>query len=199
MQQINLYLPEFQPRREPLQALHILARGRRCIGADDIANTLRQLAKQRHRGKLAAQQSELQQLETQAQALRAARPKSQKLKYDRELDRLTKEVSRRERIERLIADQNLGNASGFSAQLEAMARQHITDLSLERFDLKRGGSYVELSGWTRNAETVPLYLQRLRDESSFESVGFGVLSIERKEERRDALHFRIGQPEEDAS
>lgn len=199
MQQVNLYLPEFRPRREPILALHMAVIVGGFIVLLSLITGIGMWQNHSAAERVAAIKAQLDGFEAQVQELRAKQPKSKKAQWDKKIERLEEEVARRERIEKLIADQNLGNSVGFSQQLEAMARQHRDSLSIERFGLMEGGNYVELSGWARQADQVPLYIQRLREEESFEKVGFGVLTIEKSEQRRDAMLFGLARPKGDAS
>jgi Tfp pilus assembly protein PilN len=105
---------------------------------------------------------------------------------------LQAEVSRREQIMALITQQNLGNAEGFSRQMRSMARQSLDTMQIDNFSLQAGGGYMEMSGRTRQADQVPLYLQRLRAEDSFQRVRFGVLNVEREERGRE-LSFSVSK------
>lgn len=193
MQQINLYLPEFRPNREPLRAVHMLWG---ILGLIILLGLFsgyssyqtRQLEQELLQEKLAL---ETLQLELQKLALQ---PSSRQIhQLDSDIERLQLERSRREQILTVISRQDLGNSNGFSSQMEAMARQSLSTLALESFSLQEGGSYVEFAGVTRQPDQVPLYLQRLRGEPSFAAVRFGVLNVERKAANAVALNFQVAK------
>jgi len=97
----------------------------------------------------------------------------------------------------MISSQDLGNDKGFSAQLNALAQASLNTISVKSFSLQRGGKYAELTGLTRSADQIPLYLQRLRKDPSFTDVGFGVLSIERDTEQGGLLKFSLAKAKDD--
>lgn len=180
MQQVNLYLPEFRPRRNPLnlaQVLGILLAGALLValvtfwGAQTNVKLERQLQAERER---------LAQLTEEVEALRAQASRNNQMSMEERRARLRADVTRRERILQLIERQNLGNAEGFSAQLEALARQSREGLALAEFYLKQGGNYMEMRGRVASAQRLPEYLQRLRQEPSFAQVGFGVIDLARE-------------------
>lgn len=180
MQQVNLYLPEFQPKRDPLnlaQVLGILAVGTALVALASFggAQTNAELEKE-----LQAQRARLAQVTEEVETLRAQAGRNNQTSLEERRAKLRTEVTRRERILQLIERQNLGNAEGFSGQLEALARQSRKDLSLAEFSLKQGGNYVEMRGRVASAQRLPEYLQRLRQEPSFAQVGLGVIDLARE-------------------
>ncbi len=200
MQQINLYLPEFHPRREPLNARHMGA----AVLAALVVMVLWSLWSASHTDRLESQldteRGELQSVQAQVQELTARLPARRGDSVEEQVARLRDEVRRREQILRLITRQNLGNAEGFSRQLQTLARQSMEDLALERISLLSGGNYAELSGRVRQPELVPVYLQRLRSEQSFARVGFGVLNVAREpDDRGPGLTFSVQRADRESS
>lgn len=191
LQQINLYTQAFRPVREPLMAVHILA----IVVAGAVLMTLLSVwAWQQGRAlqhSVAELDIELAETEQRVVVLRAQKRKSAGAKIDKEIEQLQLQVKKRLQIKRLIQNQNLGNAQGFSAQLTAMAEQSPNDLSVQQFGFDDGGSYISMAGWVKTADAVPRYLQLLRADPAFLKTRLGVLTVERKDERRDALHFSI--------
>jgi len=192
MQQINLYLPEFRPRRTPLnlaQVLGVFLVGVLLVslisfwGAQANAELDREL--QTERGRLA-------ELTQEVEALRAKVDRNNQESMEERRARLRADVTRRERILQLIERQNLGNAEGFSGQLQALARQSREGLALAEFYLKQGGNYMEMRGRVASAQRLPEYLRRLRQEPSFAQVGFGVIDLARESDSRGpGLEFSL--------
>lgn len=193
MQQINLYLPELRPKREPMRARHIgwavlamvlllipvsLWSAARTDALEEQVATATD--------KLQALQAQV--LELQGQALAAG-----DVDLEAEIGRLREDIRRRERLKTLMTQQNLGNAEGFSQQMHGLARQALNDLTLEWFSLQHGGGYVELGGRVLSADLVPLYLQRLRQEPSFADTRFGVLDMGRDDAPTTGLVFELSR------
>lgn len=197
MQQINLYLPEFQPNREPLRAIHML-----WIGLALLALLIAYSFYSNHQYALLEQQLEQekvaqQALQTQLQAISAKKPAQSSADLDTKIAQLQKNLQRHLQILSMISHQDLGNDKGFSSQLNALGQASLNTISVENFSLQRGGKYVELGGLTRSADQIPLYVQRLRRDSSFTDVGFGVLNIERDKEQSGLLKFSLAKAKDE--
>ncbi|MDQ2075219.1 MSHA biogenesis protein MshI [Marinimicrobium sp. ABcell2] len=191
MQQINLYLPEFRPNRKPVRAVHM---GWALLAAAVLLVLISLWSSYRTGGlanQVAQEEQKLNELQGQVATLQQQQPRLRGPGLETEVERLQQEIRRRERIKALIAQQNMGNAEGFSGQLQGLARQSMEDLALEWFSLQQGGGYVELGGRVRTADLVPLYLQRLRQEDSFAGARFGVLDMGRDESTAPGLEFNL--------
>ncbi len=191
MQQINLYLPEFRPNREPLRAIHML-----WAGLAFLILLICFSFYSNHKYKILLQQLDVEQksqesIQAQLALLGAKKPAESSAEIDAKISQLQKSVERHQKILAMISHQDLGNDKGFSAQLVAMGQASLPTISVESFSLQRGGTYAELAGITRNADQIPLYLQRLRKDSSFSEVGFGVLNVERNSEESGLLKFSL--------
>jgi hypothetical protein len=191
MQQINLYLPEFRPNRKPLRTVHMAWA---LLGLTVLLILVSLWSASRTSGlasQVAREEEKLNELQGQVADLQSRQPRQRGPSLETEVERLQQDIRRRERIKALIAQQNLGNAEGFSGQLQGLARQSMEDLALEWFSLQQGGAYVELGGRVRSADLVPLYLQRLREENSFAGARFGVLDVGRDDSARPGLEFNV--------
>lgn len=182
MQQINLYLPEFQPNREPLRSIHMLWGAGAFIIILVIVSVLSARQNRTLAEEVALSRVQLDQLKNQVAQLEAQRPKSNLAELDAESFKLKQELSRREQIFNVIANKDLGNNTGFSAHLQALGRQSLDSLSLQAFSLIAGGNYVELAGQADSVDQIPLYIQRLRNEAVFTQSAFGVLNAEPQKE-----------------
>ncbi|RYY76003.1 MAG: MSHA biogenesis protein MshI [Gammaproteobacteria bacterium] len=196
MQQINLYLSEFRPSREPLRALHML-----WAGVAFLIILICFSFYSNHKHTLLLQQLEVEQksqqaIQAQLLQLSANKPVESSAEIDAKIAQLQKSVQRHQRILTMISHQDLGNDKGFSSQLIAMGQAALPTISVESFSLQRGGRYAELSGVTHRADQIPLYLQRLRRDSSFSEVGFGVLNIDRDLKESGLLKFSLAKAKE---
>lgn len=200
MQQINLYLPEFQPNREPLRSVHMLWGGLAFFLLLLLVSFLSHKSNQTLAAQVEAQHSQLDQLKHQLDELNKSQPQANPAALDAEILRLQSDLSRRERLVGIVSNTNLGNSKGFSDQLHAMSRQSLDTISLDVFSLSQGGNYAEFLGKAKAGDQVPLYVQRLRTEPSFAKVAFGVLHIAPSEENPNLLQFSLAQslPDENA-
>lgn len=177
MQQINLYLPEFQPNREPLRSIHMFW-GLVLFALLLVVVALLGVNNNRtHSAALEQQKTQLEQLKIQVTQLQQQRPDFNLAQMDAEIASLQQELQRREQILSVISNQKLGNNRGFSAHLQAFGQQSLDTLSLAAIALQQGGNYVEFAGQASAADQVPLYIQRLRTEPVLADSAFGVLNI----------------------
>jgi hypothetical protein len=193
MQQINLYLPEFQPNREPLRSIHMLWGTLIFI----LLLAVISFASAKHNRELALaveqQQVQLEQVKNQLKQLEQQRPQHNLAELDVEILRLQQERTRREQIFSIIANKKLGNNTGFSQHLTAMGRQSLDSISLSVFSLQAGGSYIEFAGKTRAADQIPLYIQRLRTEPVFAQSAFGVIDIAPLKGNQEVFEFSLAK------
>jgi len=197
MQQINLYLPEFRPNREPLRAIHMLWSSLAFL----VLLLCFSLYSNQQQGllqkQLVTEQQSQEALQAQLKSLTAQKPAQASVDLDIKVAQLQKNVQRHQQILAMISSQDLGNDKGFSAQLNALSQASLNTISVESFSLQRGGKYAELTGLTRSADQIPFYLQRLRKNPSFAEVGFGVLNIERDAEQGGLLKFSLAKAKDD--
>lgn len=193
MQQINLYLPEFQPNREPLRSVQMLWGLGLFIVLLMIVSALSVNANRERELALEQSRAQLQQLKEQFAQLEQQRPRNNLAELDAQILALTQELDRRGQIFNIIANKNLGNNAGFSAHLQALGRQSLDTISLSVFSLQQGGNYAEFAGTTRAADQIPLYIQRLRSEAVFTQAAFGVLNIEPVQNNQGLFDFSLAK------
>ena len=193
MQQINLYLPELQPNREPLRSIHMLWGLGIFAVLLIIVSVLSANANREREQKLVESRAQLEQLKTQVTQLEQQRPNVNLSELDGQIVLLGQELDRREQIFTIIANKNLGNNTGFSAHLQALGRQSLDAISLSVFSLQKGGNYAEFAGKTRSADQIPLYIQRLRAEPVFAQSAFGVLNVEPVENNPGLFEFSLAK------
>jgi|GEM_PF-354399 len=193
MQQINLYLPEFQPNREPLRSVQMLWGVGIFIVLLLIVSIISASANRERTQALAKSHAQLEQLKAKIVQLEQQRPHTNLAELDAQIVQLTQELDRREQIFSIIANKNLGNNTGFSAHLQALGRQSLDTLSLAVFSLQRGGNYVEFAGKSRSPDQIPLYVQRLRTEPVFARSAFGVLNIAPVKNNQGEFDFSLAK------
>jgi len=193
MQQINLYLPEFQPNREPLRSIQILWGLGLCVVLLIVVTLLSANANREREHAIAQSRMQLEQLKVQIAQLEQQRPRNNLAELDVQIVQLNQELDRRGQIFNIIANKDLGNNTGFSAHLQALGRQSLSTVSISVFSLQQGGNYAEFAGKTRAADQIPLYIQRLRSEPIFTQAAFGVLNIEPEENNAGLFDFSLAR------
>lgn len=177
MQSINLYLPEYRPKREWLSLRGSLI-GFALFLVAMIAMHLNQSQNLRH---LTEQVVLLQQQEStikqQADELKNRASSSNKQLLKQQIDSLRAAIANRNAIKQVMSGNSLGNQEGFSQHMYVLGEKRVDDLVINRFAFTRGGEYVELEGHTRKPSSVPLYVHELQQTPVFSRAKFGFLTI----------------------
>ena len=197
-QEINLYLPSLRPSRDPLQpilaGIYLLA-ALLILSVMAVVDVFQNRSLQQE---IALLQTQQQQLQSEADAIKAQLPKSRAKQLDKAIEEMRLQVERRQRIKGLVDAQNLGNAQGFSSQMVGMARQLQPGLALQAFTLSDGGAQVGFAGQVREAATVPRYIEKLQSEAAFTASQFGVMNIARQEDSA-LLAFNLSPESQNAT
>lgn len=144
---------------------------------------------------IATLEAEQQIVNQRLLALKQTQPLSQRPMLEEQFADLQGKIQHRYQLQAIMGGQTFGNFEGFSPYLIGLGRHANRNVSLTHFALLEGGSQLELSGWTNQAEAVPSYLRDLRKESCFEKVRFGVLRIDNDESASNKLKFVLGNTE----
>jgi DNA-binding transcriptional regulator YbjK len=188
-QQVNLYQPQFRRERRIFSASTLLEAvgmfaallaGVYAFGYREVRQLEAELVRlEGHEKAFAAQLARLDPATIEGRR-----------ELDDELARLNAELIEQQRLIEILEQQPLGSTEGFSAQLEALARQHGDGLWLTRVGMDGASARMELAGVSLQPELVPEYLQRLGSEPALAGQRFDVLAIERVEgEQR--VSFRV--------
>lgn len=191
MQQVNLYLPELQPKKEWLTANTIVLTllGFILLTAISTYYSGKEIKRYEARIELIEKQKEI--IEFRIKEVQST-PRAININaLEQTKKKLTKQVMAREQIGNLIQGQNLGNELGFSRAMTGFSRQSFPSVSLQHIRISRGGSFIELKGKTNVVENIPNFVRNLKKETSFHDAQFGLLSIVNVES--SSLHdFTLG-------
>ncbi len=189
-QQINLYQPEFHPKKDPLPAIRMLAiagtllllvlsvYGFIAYQAVGLENQLANLQKEEKR--LTGNIAELQ-------ALIAPKEKSQLL--ENEIARLATEKEAKKPLIDFLSARQVERSGGFSTYLEALGRQKVGGLWLRRISFGGKTRSMILEGSATDPALVPRYLKRLSADGSFAGVEFSQFRILRSKDNTAKVEF----------
>lgn len=197
-QQINLYLDEFRERTDPLDAKHIgigvivLLAILGAVSAGLVWQTREVEARvaglERERDTIQAGMNRKQE---RLQSLQAEQDDDERLR------RLRAELAAKQRLVDYLESGRFGTRGGFSDWLEALARNRVEDLWLERVELRAGGEHLRVAGHARAPETVPAFLGGLAEQEAFSGYRFRTMRIDRAEEG-DRLDFLLASDRAEA-
>ena len=192
MQQINLYLPEFRPNREPFRAVHLAVAIPVLLIFLIVMSVGTHFKAEQLTVSLMAKQQQLKKLQDQLQVIKANKPADSGQSIDAQLQTLESKLQNRQQILSMVTREDFGNMQGFSAHLKGFGDAALPDVALKKFTLSAGGTYVEFSGETRSASLIPEYIQRLRASNSFKDVRMGIVEI--KPAASAYLQFSVNNP-----
>jgi len=164
--QINLLNPALVRRKRSFSALAMV----QGLGVVMLGLALTYVAVAYRRAQLERQAAELtERLKTEQARLEkitrelAPRQKSQAL--EDEVKQLGAELAAREEVlETLRGSGAIGDTKGYSAYMRGFARQIVDGLWLTEFSIGAAGKEIAIGGCSLEAELVPNYLKRLKQE-----------------------------------
>lgn len=121
--------------------------------------------------KLSVSAKELTQVKTQ----HAKKDKSHEL--EAQVQQTEQEIRTLRKVLEILSKGNIGNTDGYSAYMQALARQSLDGIWLTGFNIVGAGNKVELEGKAVKPDLVPLYVNRLKNEPILKGKSFGKLEI----------------------
>jgi len=94
-----------------------------------------------------------------------------------ELKKLESETASQKEIVEILKSGAIGNTEGYSEYMRAFARQVVSGLWLNGFDIVGDGAQISLSGGVVNPQLVPSYVQRLNREKVMRGKTFASLQM----------------------
>ncbi|ABC32802.1 conserved hypothetical protein [Hahella chejuensis KCTC 2396] len=194
MQQVNLYVEAFRPRRDPLSIpVMIAAVVAVMVLGGCYTGYLVWRSAEVTRSQLTAE-SRKQALVTEIDNMRAqleARARDTRLQSDN--NRLRLQMQNTEALlaaleSGLKAD---GGAMSYSELMVALARHRQEPLWLQRIRIQQGGERLIFSGATLQPDLLPAYLQALGDEPALRGRAFNMLTLKPEQESASARLFEV--------
>jgi hypothetical protein len=196
-QQINLYQPIFSEGRRPLSsrtfgiALGLVVAA--LAGYSFYANAqLSKLAAAVEAARV-QQTQEMQLLEAAGEAS-ANREKPETVQG--RVSVLESTIAARRIALGVLESGAAGQTSGFAARMEALARSHVDGLWIDKLMLSGTNGSMSLGGATLDADTVPVYLHSLAQESVLRGIRFDEFVIERPTAKAKESVVDAGDAEE---
>lgn len=189
-QQINLYQERFHPRRIWLSANQVAAAALLLLvvgAAWSLLLTYRLDAASERRLAIEADRARL------SAELAVANGELARLlgddRIDRQIENAARQISARKKILNFVNDNRFGSGQGFSRYLVALSRLHVDDIWLSR--IRFGQDFVEIRGSALDAERVPVYFDRFREEPVFVGNRFDLFRVSRDREHEWKVDFEI--------
>jgi hypothetical protein len=179
-QQINLFNPAFQKRREWFTALMLLQAlaALLLIMAGVYGYQYRQTALLGNQARAGAENL----VQEQARLVKVAAehaPRQRSPALEMQVAEMEQRLKSEEDVLDVLQNGSLGNMEGYSGYMRAFARQTVNGLWLTEFGIKGAGKEMRLAGRTLRPELVPAYIQRLNQEAATQGRDFAALEIQR--------------------
>ena len=192
VQQINLYLPEFRPRKTWFSALFTAWSCLFVLLALLLVSALIERNVDIYQRNVEIMESQAMSTSERLKDFRSRSPHIDAMDLDSRIVKLRDDILAREKVGTILQMQSYGNVNGFSDILRALAAHSSGDFSLNRIRISANGTLLELSGETRKIASIPLYMQDLQQEDAFRKVNFGVLSMRAREDNSAIHQFSLG-------
>lgn len=177
-QQVNLYLPEFRKRKDPLGLANMLAVLGAVAGLCALLSAWQYWQLRSLEGELSVQREQLAQATARtAQLMESLGQRSADRTLAGSVQRLEEELQSKQVFLSFLDGRDIGNTNGFSGHLADLSRYLVPGLRLTRIDLSQGGRQVQLGGEVTRPENVPLYLQSLSRGHAYTGRSFETLRI----------------------
>lgn len=196
MQSINLYLPEFRPKFNPLAAGFLLPLAAGFLLILVLIQTQLWLEKKTFSEKLIVIKQDIANTEQQLDALKKVPKGMDKASVEAAIATAQEAIRHREYALGRLNNNNLGNDKGFSVALLALSRHSLVDVVLTEFAFFQGGLQVELRGLTKRNAAVPEYVHQLQTDVFFKNSDFGSLTL-KKSQKTGVMEFKYARPIKD--
>lgn len=195
IQQINLYLPEFRRKKDPLTLENMGGILALFVLLLALVSGWQYWELMGLRGDLERQNALLSQAEDSTRALmQGMGVQGEDLDLAEQVRLLEQNLAEKRVLANFLEVRNLGNSRGFSEYLADLSRYHVPGLSLTGVELQQGGERVRLSGQVLRAESVPAYLENLRQGQSYLGSHFSSVSIGNPQDN-GILEFQVATAE----
>ncbi len=194
MQQVNLYLKEFQPEKTWLTLTSLLLAVALLFLFFGGNGAYKNSQAKKLSSDASSKEKILEKMQRELSLLKKSSSSEEKDKLERQIEKKRKEIRVKERIITAFSDQELGNDKGFSAFMLGLARESSPKISLSQIRLSNGGKLLEFKGESKNSEAVPEYIDRLIDDTYFSESKFGSIYIGKNDEGK--ITFLSGFSEE---
>ncbi|HEC17563.1 MAG TPA: hypothetical protein ENI99_13465 [Sedimenticola sp.] len=130
--------------------------------------------------RLSIQEQKQSRLQEKIEVLKneAAEPKTDPT-LDGKIKDLEERLAQKDRLRNALRGDMTGNTAGYSDLFIALAKQSVPGVWLTHVIIADTGADIKLAGYTRSADLVPLYLERLSSINTFSGSRFHDIRIKK--------------------
>ncbi|MEM7293099.1 MAG: PilN domain-containing protein [Pseudomonadota bacterium] len=190
-QQINLYQTNFRKTRVKFSAMRVLQISIIFCVALAGLSVYTQKATHPLRERSLALENQVVELESRVETLRQAQSPEHTQMMEDNIVRLKRERTEKQRVLGNMGQQDEFKNRLFSSYFEGLARRTLDGLWLEDIRVDSGGQSIRITGNTRDAELIPVWIKSLQSEEAFVGVRFRSAKLESVEETDRYLKFSL--------
>ena len=166
-QQINLYLPEFKVKKDPLTVLVMAQVLGVMIAIMMVVSSYELFTRGQLDTELADLRATLAEESRKTAELDAILSRrSQSVELSNRLERAEAVLTSSQQVRDFLSGAKLGNVSGFSEYFKDLSRAAIDGLSISEFTFTDGGESATLSGQVADSAMVPRYVANFENGNS---------------------------------
>lgn len=188
-QQINLYQPQFRPRRVAWPAEHFLLAALALALALAGLYAVERQQLERVRDELARARAQLIQWDARVGALQAQHERADEPGQVERVRALRAALRARRDMLRYLERLQPQSGARLSGYLEALARQHQQGMWLTDIRILAGGEHLHLSGSALRPRVVPDFLRALSAESPYAGRSFSSMLVSRPPDDERRIDF----------
>lgn len=177
-QQINLFNPIFLKQKKYFSAVAMMQALVALLAGCGLMAFYAQYQVNSLSRESASSNTQLLAMQNQFKQTMAAygpQPKSQSLEL--QIQKTELEINSVKRVFDVLQRGDIGNTDGYSAYFRAFARQTMDGVWLTGLNLSGAGNEIGLQGRTVEADLLPTYIDRLKNEEVMRGKSFGTLEM----------------------
>lgn len=190
LQQVNLYQSELKDIKLKYSASNVLLF---CIGLVVVLFVVygfNYIQLQNHQEKLSVVSKAQEKLKIVKAKLESSTEKKDAA-LEKKIIAKNKELAKKQRVLKVLKQDEFGNADGFDAFVGGLARQRLEGLWLTKLRLANGGTSILMQGSTTNSVLLPKYLQALSKEDVFSGATFEHFEINKDVKFKKRFNFNL--------
>ncbi|NRB38490.1 MAG: hypothetical protein HRU20_08470 [Pseudomonadales bacterium] len=197
-QQVNFYLQEFQPEVITLPLAQILALLISLTTAIAGFSGWIDWQKNQQQQTLLNQQQIQQQLQSELAVLeKSYKPIPIDRKLKQRIQELENTLGNKSLIQDYLQQQQEKMDYSFTRILSSLADSHIPGIWLTQITILSSDNYYGISGNTRDASLLPVYMQALQKQNALSGSGFTVMNIDYDVDDESLLYFTLGRSKDE--
>ena len=114
-----------------------------------------------------------------------------------DLENINKNVQQKNKLKSFLLKESSKSLFSFASVLDSLANADAPNLWLTQVGITTQGNQYELKGVTQQADSIPAYIDKLKQAEVLKGTSFSIFSLERDQKSSALLHFTLSSEEVD--